>query len=58
MITKEKGLSKQKIIENSMSLWKDEKGTVWSFENCLCPRYTTPDDNGNVILDYCYFINK
>jgi len=31
-------------------------GTVMSFENCLCPRYTTPDEKGNVILDYCYFV--
>lgn len=30
--------------------------TVYSFENCLCPRYTTPDKNGNVILDYCYYV--
>ena len=41
-----------------MELWKDENGAIWSFENCLCPRYTTPDDNGNVILDYCYFVIK
>lgn len=27
-----------------------------SFENCLCPRFTTPDEKGNVILDYCYFV--
>ncbi|MBQ8597055.1 MAG: hypothetical protein IJ409_04615 [Lachnospiraceae bacterium] len=24
----------------------------WCFERCNCPRYTTPDENGNVILDY------
>lgn len=34
----------------------DENGVEISFENCLCPRFTTPDDKGNVILDYCYFI--
>lgn len=44
-------------IENTgMELWKDEKGGVWSFENCLCPRFTTPDEQGNVILDYCYYV--
>ena len=41
---------------NFTQIWKDQNGAIWSFENCLCPRYTTPDDNGNVILDYCYFV--
>ena len=41
---------------NGFTLWKDKEGGVWSFENCLCPRYTTPDEHGNIILDYCYFI--
>ena len=49
---------KQKLAENGMTPWQDDKGTTWSFENCLCPRYTTPDDKGNIILDYCYFILK
>ena len=34
----------------------DENGVEMSFENCLCPRFTTPDEKGNVILDYCYFV--
>ncbi len=37
-------------------LWKDADGAEWSFENGLCPRFTTPDEKGNVILDYCYFV--
>lgn len=49
---------KQKLIENGMRIWQDEKGAEWSFENCLCPRYTTPDNKGNIILDYCYFVIK
>lgn len=48
----------QKITEQGMKIWQDENGAVWSFENCLCPRFTTPDEDGNVILDYCYFILK
>ena len=36
--------------------WTDETGGIWSFENCTCPRYTTPDPQGNIILDYCYFV--
>lgn len=49
---------KQKLLENDIEIWYDEGGAVWSFENGLCPRYTTPDENGNVILDYCYFVIK
>ena len=47
---------KRKLAENGMEPWMDESGATWSFENCLCPCYTTPDHQGNVILDYCYFV--
>lgn len=47
-----------KITDAGMKIWQDKDGAVWSFENCLCPRFTTPDETGNVILDYCYFIEK
>lgn len=30
----------------------------WCFERYNCPRYTTPDENGNVILDYAISILK
>ncbi len=44
-------------LENSgMKIVTFPDGTVCSFENCLCPRYTTPDEKGNIILDYCYFV--
>ena len=39
-----------------MNIWQDSNGGVWSFENCICPRYTSPDEQGNVIMDYCYFV--
>lgn len=39
-----------------LDIWKDENGGEWSFENCLCPRYTTPDESGRIIMDYCYFV--
>lgn len=41
-----------------MKIWADKDGGTWSFENCLCPRYTSPDEKGNIILDYCYFVEK
>ena len=32
------------------------KNEDWCFERYNCPRFTDPDDNGNVILDYCISI--
>lgn len=45
-----------KLEAQGMRLWRDERGGAWSFENCLCPRFTTPDEKGNVILDYCWYV--
>ena len=30
----------------------------WCFERYQCPRFTTPDENGNVILDYAISVEK
>lgn len=46
----------QKLANEGIEILPDKTGAVWSFENCLCPRFTTPDEKGNVILDYCYFV--
>ncbi len=32
------------------------EGYLGFFERDLCPRYTIPDEKGNIILDYCYFV--
>lgn len=29
--------------------------TEWCFERYNCPRFTTPDENGNIIIDICFF---
>ncbi|MCL2064463.1 MAG: hypothetical protein FWG98_08830 [Candidatus Cloacimonetes bacterium] len=34
----------------------DDSGTWWSIERYTCPRFTTPDENGNVILDHVYVL--
>ena len=47
---------KQAVIDAGLTLWMDAEGGIWSFENCTCPRYTTPDEQGNVIMDYCYLV--
>jgi len=28
----------------------------WCFERYNCPRFTTPDDKGNIILDVCFYL--
>ena len=28
----------------------------WCFERYACPRFTTPDEKGNIILDICFFV--
>ena len=48
---------KVQVQNQGMKLWQDAEGGIWSFENCLCPRYTTPDEQGTVIMDYCYFVD-
>lgn len=44
------------VANSGMIFWKDENGGIWSFENCVCPRYTTPDERGNIIMDYCFYV--
>lgn len=44
------------VADAGLSIIKDPEGYTWSFENCTCPRYTTADSEGNVILDYCYIV--
>ena len=50
------GSCKPAILDAGMTIWHDAEGAAWCFENCTCPRYTTPDGEGNIILDYCWFV--
>lgn len=34
----------------------DGKGAWWFFERYGCPRFTTPNDQGEVILDICHYV--
>lgn len=48
-----------KLSENGFSIRDDfgnGKGEYLFFERYGCPRFTTPDAQGNIILDYCVFI--
>ena len=31
---------------------------TWCFERYTCPRFTSPDDKGNIILDICFVVDK
>ena len=35
----------------------DKDDVCWAFERYACPRFTTPDEKGNIILDICLFMN-
>ena len=45
-------LSMAALAENGLKF--SEKG--WFFERYNCPRFTTPDEKGNVILDICAYL--
>ena len=45
-----------KLAEAGLEILRDEDGAVWAFERCGCPRFTTPDEQGNIILDFCHFV--
>lgn len=39
-----------------MKIIPDQNGAYWFFERYTCPRFTTPDEQGNIILDICHFV--
>lgn len=44
-------------LEKEGYKWKSDKnGVFYCFERYTCPRFTSPDKDGNVILDMCYYI--
>ena len=46
----------QRLEADGMKVIPDENGAYWFFERYACPRFTTPDENGDIILDICHFI--
>lgn len=45
-----------KLAEMGCEIISDSEGAFWFFERYGCPRFTTPDENGNIILDICHYI--
>lgn len=48
----------EKIRAAGMEILPEKPGenAYWFFERYVHPRFTTPDKNGNVTLDLCYFV--
>lgn len=46
----------EKLGENGMEWKADKNGVKWCYERYVCPRFTSPDKDGNVILDMCFYI--
>jgi hypothetical protein len=47
---------KETIEKNGHKILSDTDGAYWYFERDGCPRFTTPDEKGNVITDVCYYV--
>ena len=46
----------KRLKKEGFEIIPDEKGRYWTLESYFCPRYTTPDEHGKVILDRSYTI--
>jgi predicted transcriptional regulator YdeE len=49
-------LEHQALIDYGVDLRPNELGEFWFFERYVCPRFTTPNEYGNIILDKVHFI--
>ena len=47
----------ERLKEDEMYHVHDKNNTCFAFERYSSPRFTTPDENGNIILDMCCFLN-
>ncbi len=45
-----------RLKDEGFEVAADGEGAYWFFERYQCPRFTTPDGNGDVILDVCHFL--
>ena len=47
----------ERLKKDGMNHVHDRNDVCWTFERYVCPRFTTPDKNGNITLDICFFLN-
>jgi hypothetical protein len=48
----------ERCMMDGFEIVTDEQGAYWFFERYVCPRFTTPDEQGSIILDICHYIAK
>lgn len=46
----------ERLQEEGFEWTADRNGVMWCMERYACPRFTTPDSAGNVILDMCFYV--
>lgn len=46
------------LVKSGMSIPSEADGGCYIFERYVCPRFTAPDENGEVILDLGFFVEK
>jgi hypothetical protein len=47
---------RQKIEETGHTIANDNEGALWFFERYGNSRFITPDENGKIILDICWYL--
>ena len=52
----QEGKCAEKLAEEGHKTATDSDGAYWFMERYGCPRFTTPDDKGKIILDICWYI--
>ena len=45
-----------RLGNEGFSITSDKNGAYWFFERYGCPRFTTPDKDGKIILDICHYL--
>lgn len=46
----------EQLVKEGYEISHDVEGAWWFFERYGCPRFTTPDEEGRIILDICHYV--
>ena len=46
----------KRLRDEGYEIIPDSNGSFWSLESYISPRFTTPDENGKIILDRSYYV--
>ncbi len=46
----------ERLVQEGHEILMDGEGAWCFFERYGCPRFTTPDEDGKIILDICHFV--